>query len=252
VILLSGPRIFLITVVVLCLVLSIPGAWGLADTVTRENKEVIFNITSPEQDDVIYFDVYPGYLYVNGQILGSNIQNVTVTYGNETKTCSNSFGSIVFISCQFLADTNLHSIVITVTDSQNSTIADTRNFTMIASLFGPGTIWVSGYVTDKNGNPLKDALLSFENTENSWLANTTTDMNGRYSMKKTDGFHQKITATKAGYQTLTQEVTFEPLTNEQNFTLTREGQNSLSLNFSTLLIAVCIGIGVFALRPKNS
>jgi hypothetical protein len=243
-------KTFLIIVFFLFLILSVPGASGLADTVTQGNKEVIFNITSPEQDDMIYFDVVPGYLYVNGQILGSNIQNVTVTYGNETKTCSSSFGSNVFISCQFLADTDLHNITITVTDSQNSTIADTRNFTMMGSLFGPGTIWVSGYVTDKNG-PLKDALLTFENTENSWLANTTTDMNGRYSMKKTYGFHQKITVAKAGYRTLSQEIIFEPLTNEQNFTLTREGQYSVPLTFSTAIFALISGIIIFSLDPSR-
>jgi len=248
---LTRSKTFLIIVFFLFLILSVPGASGLADTVTQGNKEVIFNITSPEQDDMIYVDVVPGYLYVNGQILGSNIQNVTVTYGNETITCSSSFGSNVFISCQFLADTDLHNITITVTDSQNSTIADTRNFTMMGSLFGPGTIWVSGYVTDKNGNTLKDALLTFENTENSWLANTTTDMNGRYSMKKTYGFHQKITVAKAGYRTLSQEIIFEPLTNEQNFTLTREGQYSVPLTFSTAIFALISGIIIFSLDPSR-
>jgi hypothetical protein len=233
----------------LCSLFLVSIASGFADKVNMGEKEIIFNITSPDQDDVIYFDVAPGTLLVRGQIFGSGLQNVTVTYGAETKPCGNISGFGLDVSCTFPADTDLHNITIVVTDREGSTISGTRNFTMIGSLFGPDTVWVTGHVLDSNGTPVKDAVLLFESSTDS--KSTITDLNGRYSMKKTYGMNQIITVKKTGYQALVRNVRFEPLDNTLDFTIYLEGQHSAPVNFFTVIIAIVFCIGVFTLRRKD-
>jgi len=252
-ILLPLRKCFLIITGMLCLILAVPLVSGFADTSKLGNQVIVFNITSPEQDDMIFLDVAPGYFSVEGQIFGTNLQNVTVVYQNETKECGKSSGTHIDVSCEFQAGNEQSTIIMTVSDINGTTVSETRNFTLIGGLFGPETVFVSGYVTDSGGVPIKDASLTFETASYGkfFSLNTTTDMNGRYSMKKTEGHDQKITVTKTGYQPVVRNVHLESLGGTQNFILYPVDRYPVSLNFFTLFIAVCIGIGVLALRQRN-
>jgi hypothetical protein len=178
----------------------------------------------------MYFDIVPAYLSVNGKIYGSNsIRNVTITYGNDTEECGKNSGSYFDVSCKFFINTDIDHITITVVDYQGAVISETRNFTSYAGPPPPSTTWISGQVVDTIGNPVNGAVLIFESAEsqdNNITVNTTTGFNGRFSMKKAFGFHQKITIQKAGYQILVRDVTFKPYDNELNFTLSSQKQSA--------------------------
>jgi hypothetical protein len=238
------PKHIILGGILLLIPLLIPVTSGLADEMNLGPQNIVLNITSPEQDDVLYVDVVPAYFTVEGKIFGSGIRNVTVKNQNETKICGKISGNFVDVSCTFPAIDGSNQIIITIVDDKGYTVLDSRNFTIIGGLFGPGTVWVSGYVFDANGTPLKDVTLTFEaiGTGQSTPLRTITDMNGRFSMKKTWGTRQKITVSKPGYKTQVRDVTFDPLTNEINFILAREGQIPVPLHVFTIIIAIITGI----------
>lgn len=209
-----------------------------------DNTEIIFNITSPLEDDVIYYDVVPAYLSVKGTISGSdNIRNVTVTYGNESAECGKKHDTYFDVSCNFLINDNSKNITVNVVDDQGFVTSEKRNFSSHAGPPPPGWISIYGTVIDTNGNPVRDAVLTFETDIKDYglfSVNTTTDKNGKYSMKKTSGYQQKITVRKAGYQTLVQEVTFKDYYDELDFTLYPQKSSASGLNFITVVYAILI------------
>jgi hypothetical protein len=248
------PKFVIITGIILYLLILIPFTSGYTNEMNMGSQKIILNITSPEQDDVIFFDVFPAYLLVQGRIYGAGIRNVTVNFDTETMACGIISETFVDVSCKFSIHTGPDHITITIADDQGNTISDTRNITLISNPPAPGSVWISGYIFDANGTPLKDARLHFETTEPGLLSsvNTTSDINGRYSMKKTYGTQQKITIQKAGYQTLVREVKFQPHTNTINFTLVREDQYPLPFTISTVIFALIAGILIFSLGRSRS
>ena len=56
------------------------------------------NMSWPEPDDVHYCDVLPCYMRVMGQVFGSDIQNVTVTHGNNTWECGYDNGKYFLVA----------------------------------------------------------------------------------------------------------------------------------------------------------
>jgi hypothetical protein len=210
--------------------------------ILSSNKDIIFNITSPLEDDVIYYDVVPAYLSVEGKIYGSDdIRNVTVTYGTESVECGKKQGSYIDVSCKFLFHDNVKRITVNAVDNHGSVISETRNFTSHAGLLPPGMVFVFGKVIDTNGNPVRDALLIFE-SETNHTVNTTTDTNGKYSTKKVYGLHQKITVKKPGYQTLVRDETFEsyPYANVKNFTLSLQKNSVPGFSFTITFFAILV------------
>jgi hypothetical protein len=207
-----------------------------------DNRSLVMDITSPLEDDVIYYDVVPGYLSVEGKIYGSDdIRNVTVTYGNESSECGKKHGTYFDVSCKFLIHNTIKKITIDVMDNQGSVTSETRNFTHYLGPPPPGTIFVYGTVVDTNGNPVGGAILTFETEIKDYgpfSVNTTTNKNGKFSMKKTYGYQQKITVKKAGYQTLVQDVTFKPGGNDKNFTLSPQKSSASGFDFPVSVFAI--------------
>jgi hypothetical protein len=212
--------------------------------IPQDNKEIIFNITSPLEDDVFYYDVVPAYLSVKGTISGSNnIRNVTVTYGDESAECGEKHDAYFDVSCNFLINDNSKNITINILDNQGLVTSETRNFSSHGGLPPPGWIYIYGKVIDSNGNPVHDAVLTFETDIKDYglfSVNTTTDKNGKYSMKKTSGYQQKITIRKAGYQTLVQEVTFKDYYDELDFTLYPQKSSASGVSFTITAFAIMI------------
>jgi hypothetical protein len=205
------------------------------------NTTIIFDITSPLEDDVSYYDIVPSYMTVRGKIYGTDtIRNVTVTYGNESADCGKKNGTYFDVSCKFLIHHTIHKITIDVIDNQGSVTSETRNFTYYLGQPPPGTIFVYGKVVDTDGNPVTGAVVIFETDVNNYghfSVNTTTDKNGKFSMKKTFGYQQKITVKKAGYQTLIQDVTFKPYNNDINFTLSSQ-PTAPGFTFTVAVLAI--------------
>ena len=223
--------------------------------IPSENKNIIFNITHPLEDDVIYYDVVPAYLSVDGTIFGSNdIRNITVTYGNESAECGKKHDTYFDVSCNFLINDNIKNITIKVVDSQNHVTSEKRTFSTHAGPPPPGTIYVYGNVVDINGNPVSDAVLTFETeTKDKRLVsvNTTTDRNGKYSMKKANGFQQKITVKKAGYQTIVQEVRFEPYGHDIDFTLFPQKSSASGFGFVVAAFAIITTFLITHIRKER-
>lgn len=237
---LSGATCLLLTVILLTGVLIVlVMAQG-----TVNKTEIIFNITTPREDDVFYNDVVPAYLSVKGTISGSNnIRNVTVTYGDETAECGKKNGANFYVSCSFLINDNVKNITIDVVDDQGFVTSEKRNFSSYAGPPPPGWIFIYGTVVDADGIPVRNAVLTFE-TEikdyGPYSVNTTTDRDGKYIMKKTSGYQQRITVRKAGYQTRVLEVTFEDYYDELNFTLPPQKSSASGFDFLTAVYALAI------------
>jgi hypothetical protein len=216
----------------------------MAEVTPNKTAELIYNITTPLEDDVSFYDIVPAYFLVKGTISGSDaIRNITVIYGNESSECGKKHDGYYDVSCNFLFNPTIKQIIINVVDNQGLVTSERRNFTYYLGPPPPGTIYVYGTVIDIDGNPIHGAVLTFETEIKDYghfSVNTTTDKNGKYSMKKANGFHQKITVQKAGYQIIVQEITFKPYNNDLNFTLSPQKLSVSGFDFVVAIFAIMI------------
>ena len=220
--------------------------------VSADEKNITLNITSPEEGDIIYYDVVPAYIAVQGTIDASQgIRNVSITNGlNDTYgevVCGNNLGIHYDISCKILITNH---VTIIVTDNSGFVISETRNFTSYGGPPGPGTIWVTGWVVDSNGQPIPNASITFQTIgeNNPITATTKTGTEGSYKMQKAWGYFQKITVQKEGYQTLVTEVRFKPLYNNLNLTLLPQGKPVPGFEFEIALSAILFCLILFNAR----
>ncbi len=226
---------------------------AIVPIVSADEKNITINITSPEEGDIIFYDVVPAYLEVQGTIdTPQGIRNVSITNGLTDNygevVCGSNLGTHYNISCKILITNH---VTITVTDNSGFVVSKTRNFSSYAGPPPPGTIFVYGKVVDIAGNPVSGAVLTFETeTRDNRLVsvNTTTDRNGTYSMKKANGFHQKITVRKTGYQTLVQQVTFEPYGHDVDFVLSPQKPSVSGFNFEGSISAILVCFIIIVLR----
>jgi predicted secreted protein len=209
IILLSQKTILPVTGIFLCLLLLIPGVSAYAEKLNLGSREIIMNMTWPEPDDVYYCDTPPCYMWVTGQVFGSDIRNVTVVHGNSTQECGYDTGKYFLVNCSMEVTDRSDQVVLTVRDSRGAMTSVTRNV-FFYTMPGPESIWVNGYVLDSSGIPVKDAVIDFQSFHDnrSFTISTRTDMNGWYSMKRTYGSHQNITVHKEGYETISRSTTF--------------------------------------------
>lgn len=248
-----------VLVVILAFLAFVPaGCSGLSNgnfgTVVGE-KEIRLNITSPEDEDIIYFDVVPAYITVHGTIDASQgIRNVSITNGlNDTYgevVCGSNYGTHLEISCEILITDH---VTIIATDNSGFVVSETRNFTSHAGPPGPGTIWVTGWVIDPEGQPVPNASISFERMwENPpGIATTKSLADGSYKMKKTWGYFQKINVQKEGYQTFVRGAIFKIYNNELNLTLTPKGTSVPGFNFEVAISAILIGLLLVDVRKSR-
>ena len=248
---LSRKKICPVTWIILTLLLLTPGVSGYAEKLNLGSQEIIMNMSWPEPDDVHYCDVMPCYMRVMGQVFGSDIQNVTVTHGNNTWECGYDNGKYFLVNCNLEIKGLNDQVVLTVRDSQGAMTSVTRNV-FFYTMPGPESIWVDGYVLDTSGLPVKDAILDFQSFyDNRNVSKSThTDMNGWYSMKRTYGFHQNITVHKEDYETISRSATFEFWSPDRmNFTLAHS--HPAPQGFLIVLVGVLGGIFWFSRRKKQ-
>lgn len=247
-------KILPLTGIILCLLLLTPGVSAYAEKLNLGSQEIIMNMTWPEPDDVHYCDTPPCYMWVRGQVFGSDIRNVTVTHGNTTQECGYDNGKYFFVNCSMEVKDRSNQVVLTVRDSRGAMTSVTRDV-FFYTMFGPESIWVNGYVLDTSGMPVKDAILDFQSFYNNKNVSksTRTDMNGWYSMKRTYGLHQNITVHKESYGTISRSATFKVWNRDRmNFTLTREGEQTAPLSVPTVIGAIVLGmIGLVLIRNRR-
>ncbi|MFA5269522.1 MAG: carboxypeptidase-like regulatory domain-containing protein [Methanoregula sp.] len=250
-----------ISVLVLLLVLMVivPMVSAAENNITSsDNKDIIIKVSNmAEGDFVLMGDIaMPVYsIEILGKIVSQNgIRTLQITNGIDEKKCSvNNDGKNSF-SCDLPVYRNTTNFTLTVTDNQGNRAIKNQNFTPYFGLPPPDIIFVHGVVLDSKGNPVPDAVLTFEtNTDDNQLVlvNTTTDDEGKYSMEKTFGFHQKITVQKAGYRTLVQEESFEMYGHDINFTLHPQGNPESGLNFFGPVAALVILAMAASLRKDG-
>ncbi len=230
--------------IVVFLIVLLLSAMVIVPMVSADEKNITINITSPEEGDIIYYDVVPAYIAVQGTIDASQgIRNVSITNGlNDTYgvvVCGNDLGIHYDILCKILITNH---VTIVVTDNSGFVISETRNFTSYAGPPGPGTIWVTGWVIDTNGQTIPNASIIFETIGeiNPITATTKSGADGSYKMQKAWGYFQKITVKKEGYQTSVRDVRFKPLYNDLNLTLNPQGRPVPGFGFGIGMSAILV------------
>jgi hypothetical protein len=227
------------------LIVSLLSVMAIVPMVSAVGKNITINITSPEEEDVIFYDVVPAYIEVQGTIdapLGirnvSIMNGLTDTYGEVV--CGSNWGTHYDISCKILITDH---ITIKVTDNSGFVVSETRNFTSYAGPPPPGTIWLIGWVVDSKGQPIPNASIIFETLgeNNPVTAMTKSGLDGMYKTKKAFGFYQRVTVQKEGYQTFVREVRFKEYSNEFNITLTPQGKSVPGFNSEVAVSAIIIG-----------
>jgi hypothetical protein len=243
----------------LVLMVIVPMVSAAENNVTSiDNKDIIIKVSKPREGAfIIMGDIaMPEYsLTILGKIVSQNgIRSLQITNGVDEKNCSVKNDGKNSFSCDLPVDRDITYFTLTATDNQGNRAIKTQNFTLYFGFPPPGTIYVTGVVLDTKGNPVPDAVLTFEtSTEDNRLilVNTTTDDDGTYSMTRANGFHQKITVQKAGYQTLVQEESFEMYGHDVNFTLHPQGNPESGLNFFGPVAALVILASAASLRKDG-
>jgi len=251
----------LVSVLALLLVLMaiVPMVSAAENNVTSsDNKDIIIKVSNMEEGEfIIMGDIaMPEYsITIMGKIVSQNgIRTLQITNGIDEKNCSVKNDGKNSFSCDLPVDRDTTYFTLTATDNQGNRAIKTQNFTLYFGFPPPGTIYVTGVVFDTKGNPVPDAVLTFETStadNRSVLVNTTTDDDGTYSMTRANGFHQKITVQKAGYQTLVQEESFEMYGHDINFTLHPQGNPESGLGFFSPVAALVILAMVASLRKEG-
>jgi hypothetical protein len=236
------------------LIVILLSAIVIVPKVSADEKNITINITAPEEGDEFYIDVVPAYIEVHGTIdAPGGIQNVSITNGlTDTYgevVCGTHLGTHFDISCKILITDH---VVIRVTDESGLVASERRNFTVYAGPPGPGTIWVTGWVIDMNGQPVSNASIIFETIGERYTITATTKSgaDGSYKMKKALVDFQKITVQKEGYQTAIREVRFKPLYNDLNLTLTPQGKPVPGFGFGIGVSAIIIGLFLITVRKR--
>jgi hypothetical protein len=228
------------------LIVLLLAAMVMVPMVSADEKNITINITSPEEGDIIFYDVVPAYIAVQGTIdAPQGIRNVSITNGlNDSYgevVCGSNLGTHYDISCKILITDH---VTITVTDESGFVASERRKFTSYAGPPPPGTIWVTGWVVDKEGRPVPNASIIFEGLgENTPIVETMkTGMDGMYKTKKAFGFYQRVTVRQEGYQTFVREVRFKEYGNEFNITLTPQGTSVPGFNFEVAISAILVSL----------
>jgi hypothetical protein len=223
-----------------------------------DNKDISIKISKPEEDDFLLMGdvaMREYFIDVQGSIVSQNdIRTLQITNGVDDKKCSVDNDEKITFSCNLPVYRNTSNFTLTVTDIEGHRGIKTRNFIPYFDLPPEGIIFVHGVVLNSNGKPVPDAVLTFENITEAnqhFLINTTTEDDGKYSMKRARGFHQKITIQKAGYQTLVREESFEPYGHDINFTLHPQGNPESGLGFFGPVVALVILAMAASLRKDG-
>jgi len=228
------------------LILLLLAAMAIVPMVSADEKNITINITSPEEGDIIFYDVVPAYISVQGTIdTPDGIRNVSITNGlNDTYgavVCGSNLGTHFDISCKILITDH---VTVIVTDNSGFVASERINFTSYARPPGPGDILVSGWVVDPNGQPISNASIIFARLGGKMPVEVATKsgVDGAYRMKKASGINQKITVQKEGYQTLMREVAFRDYNNKLNLTLTPEGTSVTGFHFGSAILAILVSL----------
>lgn len=235
------------------LIVLLLAAIVMVPMVSADEKNITINITSPEEGDVFYNDVQPAFISVQGTIdAPQGIRNVSIANGLNEKSygeviCGSNYGTYFDFSCEiFMTD----HVTVIVTDKSGFVGSERRNFTNYGGPPPPGTIWVTGWVVDKEVRPVPNASIIFEGLgENMPIVETMkTGMDGMYKTKKAFGFYQRVTVRQEGYQTFVREVRFKEYGNEFNITLIPEGPSVPGFNFESAVSAILVSLLLLVVR----
>ena len=231
----------------------IPVASAFASELQLGSQKIILDTTVPQLDDRMFFDVAPAYLPISGEVSGSGIRNVTVTYDDKTQECGAVSGNHVLISCQFLISSDTEPVIFTITDLQGNVVSDTRNMTGIPFPPHPeDNVAVSGFIVDSNGTPVRDARISFDMIAmgKHYSRATISDIHGRYWMLRTIAGPQKITVQKDGFRIKERDIIVRPtpFDQQENFTLSRYGEKEAPLDVPLVIGSIILGITFFVLN----
>jgi hypothetical protein len=225
------------------LILLLLATMAIVPRVSADEKSITINITSPEEGDTFYLDVAPAFITVQGTIDAPHgIRNVSITNGEDFVICGSNYGFHFTVLCDVPCYSTTNHITVTAVDTLGSSASATRNFTRFTGPPGPGTIWVTGWVIDMNGQSIPNASIIFETIGERYTITSTTKTgaDGSYKMKKALGYFQKITVQKEGYQTSVSEVRFKPLYNDLNLTLAPQGRPVPGFDFEIGISAILV------------
>ena len=243
-------RPVIIAVLLILVAILVPVTSAFASELQLGSEKIILNITSPELDDRMYYDIALTKLPIRGDVYGSGIRNVTVTYDNKTQECGNVSGNQIRISCEFIIVPWTEPVIFTIADKQGRVVSDSRNMTGISFVPLPiDNVAASGFITEENGTPIRNAQISFETETiqkdgNPYTPKTISDINGEYAMRRTIAGPQKIVVQKEGYLTQVRDINIKPssFNTVENFTLHHGTGKQAPLNVATIIGALVLGI----------
>ncbi len=126
-----GMKLLLMLLTVAAIIVPLAGAADSSQFFPA-SENISITITHPsERDDLWVGDQrYPRYtIMVSGTIMSLHgIRNVTISEGDETKTCeANEITGDTF-ACRFTVPDNAHSVTVTATDTMGNTAGKTQKF----------------------------------------------------------------------------------------------------------------------------
>ncbi|MDD1727903.1 MAG: hypothetical protein LUQ50_02390 [Methanospirillum sp.] len=233
---------------------ALAGAQNVTLSESSPGNPISIDLSYPEEGDVVYFDVVPAYLTVEGKIFArEGIRNITITNGVNSVECDKNYGTYYNLSCKFplhLSMTN-HTTII-VTDMLGNSASETRNFTTYGGIPPPDAVAIYGNVLDLEGNPVSNATIILESSDihGSFTVITRSRPDGGYQ-KWTHGDIQKITVEKTGYSSVYGSYIMQR-SNRINFTLSPLSKSTSGFDAVLCLSGISLSLIVVFLRKKDT
>lgn len=207
----------------------------------------------PEEGDVVYHDVSPAYLTVEGSVYAIHgIRNVSITNGEESVECDTDYGVYYNLSCNIRLYSTTNQVTVIVNDTLGNTLSEIRHINSYTGPPPPGATDIYGMILDTDGHPISNATITIESSDinGPFSVITKSRSDGSYH-KWTHGSPQKITVQKNGYSSASQTIYTPFPSNKMDFTLVPSNKSVPGFDAVLCLSGISLSwIGVF-LRKKS-
>lgn len=209
-------------------------------------------LQSPKEGETLWLDVVPPHAAITGSVNASNpIKEIHVGTAWGVTPCGNT----TLFACEVPVVQGKNSIAVTAVDITGNAATELRNFTVEIGLPPPGTIEISGTISDSNGKPVSNATVTAESgltRDNVPLSvSTQSDERGMYTVMNAQGYRQTLRVSKEGYAPVEREIVFENTTNIVDFTLHRRDLPVPGFDGAMGTVALIAGMAVIGIFSRQ-
>ncbi len=212
-------------------------------------------LQSPREGETIWLDVVPPHAAIIGEVKAP--YPVTSVYAETTDGGVTACGNTTLFTCEVPVIPGKNSIAVTAVDIKGNAVTELRNFTVEIGLPPPGTIEISGTITDSQGRPVSNATVTSESSlarDNVPLSvSTQSDERGMYTIMNAQGYKQTLRVSKEEYAPVEREIVFENTTNTVDFTLQHRVFPVPGFDVAIGTVAVIAGMvvmGIFSWKKR--